>query len=271
MNALYDVPDETSEIGLSDSVYRNRAFGKYIDGPLVYGRLDLGDQYEPYASDLAMDESKIPLGRADTQCDFQLGDKNCGENEACFLKRYAIGDRFGICKCKPGFEPNNRLKCVPKTLVEGENVESETMGKLSVSVVSKTVQLPERKVALAAYPVPDEAASGVVYNYTWSLISQPSGDVNGTISDKTKKQIELQNLSEGLYRFKVMVSGKGWLGETFANVTVVPERRINTAPIVRITPMQQIIKEPTTLAILDGSTSTVSNTFVETKFTPIFE
>lgn len=273
LDVLYDVPDDATETGLSDSIYRNRvSFGKYLDGPLGYGRLDLGDQYEPYENDLAMEESKISLSREGMRCDLQLADKDCPENEGCFLKRYAVNDRFGVCKCKPGFERSKRMKCVPLILTEERLPEEDVMkpdmvGKLAVSVVSKTVQLPERKVALAAYPVPDENTSGVPYNYTWSLISQPTGDVNGTISDKTKKKIELQNLSEGLYRFKVVVSGKGWLGETFANVTVLPERRINTAPIVRITPMQQIIKEPTTLAILDGSTSTVSIWFRWEKFT----
>lgn len=273
LEVLYDVPDDATETGLTDSVYRNRAsFGKYLDGPLGYGRLDLADQYDPYENDLAMEESKISLSREGIRCDLQMGDKDCPENEGCFLKRYAVDDRFGVCKCKPGFDRSKRMKCVPQTLnddrlPEEEAIKSDMVGKLAVSVVSKTVQLPERKVALAAYPVPDEDTSGVAYNYTWSLISQPTGDVKGSISDKTKKKIELQNLSEGLYRFKVVVSGKGWLGETFANVTVVPERRINTAPIVRITPMQQIIKEPTTLAILDGSTSTVSTDCRGEKFT----
>lgn len=260
MDVLYDVPDEATETGLSDSVYRNRvAFGKYLDGPLNYGRLDLGDQYEPYENDLAMEESKISMSREGMRCDLQMGDKDCTDNEVCSPKRYAVTERFGVCKCKLGYERSKHMKCVPQELTE-ERLPggTDTLRELAVSVVSKTVQLPERKVALAAYPVPDENTSGVMYNYTWSLISQPTGDVNGTISDKMKKKIELQNLSEGLYRFKVVVSGKGWLGETFANVTVLPVRRINTAPIVRITPMQQIIKEPTTTAILDGSTSTVS-------------
>lgn len=109
---------------------------------------------------------------------------------------------------------------------------------------------------LSAFPVPDERLSGVAYNYTWSLISQPNGDINGTMSDKTKSEIELTNLSEGLYRFKVVVSGNGWLGETFANITVLPQKRYNKSPIVIIKPAQQIIKEPTNSAILDGSAST---------------
>lgn len=80
--------------------------------------------------------------------------------------------------------------------------------------------------------------------------------MNGTTSDKTKSEIELKNLSEGLYRFKVIVSGKGWHGETFANVTVLPARRFNKPPQVVITPAQQTIKAPTNSAILDGSAST---------------
>lgn len=58
--------------------------------------------------------------------------------------------------------------------------------KLSVSVVSKDVQLPEKEVTLAAYTVPDEKTAGVRYEYSWTLIAQPPGGVNGTMSDQTK-------------------------------------------------------------------------------------
>lgn len=41
-----------------------------------------------------------------------------------------------------------------------------------------------------------------------------------------------------------------------ANVTVLPDKRINRVPQVIITPKEQAIRQPTTNAILDGSTST---------------
>lgn len=131
--------------------------------------------------------------------------------------------------------------------------------KLSVSVISKDVQLPEKEVTLAAYTVPDEKTAGVPYEYSWTLISQPPGGVNGTMSDQTKDKIKLSNLSEGLYQFKVVVNGKGLKGEAFGNVTVLPEKRINKAPTVIITPKTQIVKWPTSGAILDGSSSKVRN------------
>lgn len=244
-----------------------------METPLFGNRLPYEDAYETYDNDMAMDGSKIAMYREAMRCDPNGKLPICPENERClqFTK-----NPFGICDCIYGYARNKQMKCVPED-VDGKLTEEilrtktlsderlagkpkeENVGikKLSVSVISKTVQLPEKKAALAAFPVPDEDTNGVKYNYTWTLISQPTGDNNGTISGKTKKKIEMQNLSEGVYQFKVIVSGEGWLGEAFANVTVLPERRINKAPIVRITPEQQIIKEPTNLAILDGSTSKV--------------
>lgn len=239
--------------------------------------------YQPYENDLVADESKVSSILREAQC--TINGKTCPENEACLQLDTKSG--FGVCHCNIGFVRNAVQKCVPAetnfnypdlsdkmmfiknalTAVNREDPVDENkmentdidmkVKQLSVSVVSKTVQLPDNTVTLSAFPVPDEQTSGVPYNYSWSLISQPSGDVNGTTSDKTKSEIELTNLSEGLYRFQVIVSGKGWKGETYANITVLPHRRVNKAPNVIIKPAQQIIKAPTNSAILDGSASTV--------------
>lgn len=133
---------------------------------------------------------------------------------------------------------------------------SSQLQKLSVSVISKDVQLPEREVTLAAYTVPDEKTAGP-YEYSWTLMARPPNGVNGTMSDQTKDKITLSSLSEGLYQFKVVVKGKGLVGEAFGNVTVLPEKRINRPPIVVITPKMQFVKWPTSGAILDGSSSQV--------------
>lgn len=281
-----------NEFGLSDNVYREpvNPFAKYpnriFDDPLsAFGnRFVPSDQYAQYDNDLMADESKISMNREAIRCDLER-DGDCPDNEYCV----AIPQReIAICKCKIGFMRNQHMKCVldiddadsktAENLSEKlmrmkefnnvrlsndpkiDNAESEAQKerKLTVKVMSKEVQLPDKNAALIAYVVPDESMSGVTYNYSWSLISQPPGDVNGTMSDKTKQKIELQNLSEGVYQFKVIVSGRGWHGQTLANVTVLPERRIKKAPIVIITPEQQTIKEPTSMAILDGSTSKVS-------------
>lgn len=280
---------------LSEHIYPERPsyatyanlFDKQLSGALddraygypVYSNIA---PYQTYDNDLVAEESKVSVLR-DVQC--TINGKTCLENEAC--SQLDPKSELGVCRCNLGYVRNAFQKCVAvdanlnyqdlsdkmmiiKNALTAENREDpadESRGEsaeidpkvehLSVSVVSKTVQLPDNKATLSAFPVPDEQTSGVPYNYSWSLISQPSNDVNGTTSDKTKSEIELTNLSEGLYRFKVMVSGKGWRGETFANITVLPEKRLNKAPLVVIKPATQIIKAPTNSAILDGSASTV--------------
>lgn len=202
----------------------------------------------------------------------------CGKNEVCIAFR---SSRMGICNCRDEYIRNEFGNCVadvkhqaedkytilkklqPNAVLANriENSRSESDDSLprhlSVSVVPKTVQLPDNQATLSAFPVPDEQTSGVAYNYSWSLIGQPKGAINGTMSDKTKNEIQLSNLSEGVYQFKVIVLGRGWEGDALANVTVVPLKRVNKAPIVIINPATQIIKEPTSTAILDGSASTV--------------
>ncbi|XP_030385510.1 dyslexia-associated protein KIAA0319 [Scaptodrosophila lebanonensis] len=195
----------------------------------------------------------------------------------------------GICSCLHGYVRNKLRKCVlqpmPYTAYLGSNeatpqersegASSENVPQISpaqenskstatasskdivVSVMSKEVRLPEQEVTLAAFTVPDEQTSGTKYKYLWTLITQPKGPMNGTISDQSKPKVKLSNLSEGLYTFKVTVTGdNGTFGETDANVTVLPEKRINQAPQVVISPKEQIIRQPTTNAVLDGSPST---------------
>lgn len=288
---------EWSDARLTDHIYPERTpyaaysnlFDKQLSGALddraygypVYSNIG---SFQPYDNDLVADESKVSIVR-EAPCELSININTCPENEACM--QLDAKSSVGVCHCNIGFVRNALQKCVPpesnfnypdfndkmmliKNALTAQNredpvddIKSESaeidpkMNHLSVSVVSKTVQLPDSTATLSAFPVPDEQTSGVSYNYSWSLISQPSGDVNGTTSDKTKSEIELTNLSEGLYRFKVVVSGKGWKGETYANITVLPLRRVNKAPNVIIKPAQQIIKAPTNSAILDGSASTV--------------
>lgn len=262
---------------------RQQMNGVLDDASYGFPRYSKVDAY-PDDNDLAAEESKLSILR-EVPCTASDA-RSCGENEACLQPDPKSP---GVCHCSLGYIRNsisekcilmesnmmadpdnfNQKMMIIKHLTENrENGVGESKGKggkldptighLAVSVVSKTVQLPDNKATLSAFPVPDEQTSGILYNYSWSLISQPSGDVNGSMSDKTRNEIRLTNLSEGLYRFKVVVSGKGWSGEAFANVTVLPEKRFNKAPIVVIKPAQQIIKAPTNSAILDGSSSTVN-------------
>lgn len=205
-------------------------------------------------------------------------DTTCSVNEECV--QLIPKSRQGICNCAEAYVRNEHEQCVrlsdkiledmnvdfePKLELDGTASKSSTISsvkKLTVSVVSKTVRLPDQSVTLSAYTIPDEKSSGDTYKYLWSLISQPSGDVNGIMSDQTEDNIKLSKLSEGLYRFKVMVTGSNMYGEAYANVTVSREKRINRPPEVIITPVQQTLKLPTSKAILDGSTSTVSSYYL---------
>ncbi|XP_060659533.1 dyslexia-associated protein KIAA0319-like protein [Drosophila nasuta] len=211
-------------------------------------------------------------------------DTPCPPQEQCVpLQPNAV---TGLCRCKRNFVRNKQLKCVMPAVpyraysneaaiaedaqeaaaaaseIATEAVlpppaKQEANKAIVVSVMSKDVQLPEQEVTLAAFTVPDEQTSGTKYKYLWTLISQPKGPMNGTISDQSKSKVKLSNLSEGLYTFKVTVTGdNGTFGEAAANVTVMPEKRINQAPQVIISPKEQIIRQPTSNAVLDGSPST---------------
>lgn len=225
-------------------------------------------QYNDDVGDLQSDETKFFDGTI-LSCDLSA---ECPINEICL----SITKSKGICSCVSDYQRNGRGKCV-KIGVDDENGGGDTNTndagtkpdlidpsppeidgkKLTVSINSKTVRLPEKEVTLAAYTIPDEKSSGDTYQYLWTLISQPSGQINGTMSDQRKDHVKLSNLSEGLYKFKVIVTGTNInsYGETYANVTVLPEKHINKPPIVIITPVQQTVKLPTSNAILDGSTS----------------
>jgi dyslexia-associated protein KIAA0319-like protein len=211
----------------------------------------------------------------------------CGPFEEC--RQLLVTSRKGVCNCKSNFVRLENGKCVSKYKTsnpidaiaqkllmnniqnyQGESLESETnapvnppsstdtdtaIKPLTVSVVSKIVQLPENEASLSAFVMPDENTSGDKYTYLWTLIEQPPDAVNGTMKDQTKDKVKLLNLSLGLYRFKVSVTGKASYGEASANVSVLPKNRINTPPIVNITPKEQTVKLPNSKAILDGSAS----------------
>lgn len=230
------------------------------------------DLYLNDDSDLQMDESRIYPDIKIVPCESGL-DTMCSANEECYL---LLKSRQGICKCITNFVRNEYGKCIKRDSSYQENIimntynevmNSETktessstssVSRLTVSVISKILQLPTKEVTLSVYVIPDEQSSGNKYSYLWTLISQPTGDSNGTMTDQTKDKVKLSNLAEGLYKFKVAVTGNGSSGEAYANVTIKPEKRINKIPEVIITPQSQTVKLPNSGAILDGSTSIVS-------------
>ncbi|EDV50405.1 dyslexia-associated protein KIAA0319 [Drosophila erecta] len=234
--------------------------------------------FQPDENDVLANEE---LGYYDSNSKFTTCDMEtpCPPPQQCVpLQPNAVR---GVCTCPEGFVWNKQRKCVMAAVPYSSYLTSNEAGQqeaaasenspeilapplkaeqnkdIVVSVMSKEVRLPEQEVTLAAFTVPDEQTSDTKYKYLWTLISQPKGPMNGTISDQSKSKVKLSNLSEGLYTFKVTVTGdNGTFGEATANVTVLPENRINQPPQVIISPSEQIIRQPTTNAILDGSSST---------------
>lgn len=267
-------PSYFNKMNLADALYGNNYFEGYPSS---------SNQYVD-ENDLQMDESKIYSDMSPCQ----MGMHMCPPNEKCI--QLIPTSRQGVCNCVQGYERDVSGVCVSLKLAESlimkdlnsdgdlgqisvtksDSSEKPSTNKLVVSVVSKVVRSPEKEATLIAYTIPDEQASGDTYKYLWSLITQPSDAVNGTMSDQTKDKIVLSNLSEGLYRFKVVVTGTMLKGEAYANVTVLPEKRINTPPQVIITPQQQTLKLPTSKAILDGSTSKVCLTNLLTILSEFF-
>lgn len=189
-------------------------------------------------------------------CGFNIG--NCNENEECV--RVRRGPK--VCKCLEGFY-TRKGKCVHREIIPVvqasqklalvDQAEPEKV-KLEVTVESKNIQLPENEASLTAN-VENENENDK-FSFLWSLVDKPENDKNGTITDQTRKTVKVSNLSEGLYRFKLTVTGQNSYGETNVNLTVLPAKRINILPSPVITPKYQVIKLPNNKAVLDGSTST---------------
>lgn len=238
------------------------------------------DEIAYYTGGLSADSPTSPLAKFNT-CDLEISSpvNRCPAKEECVPIRVNSGT--GICKCMRGYTRNQMRECVRQEidymqeaaaaiipvnepLNDKEDAEiSETTkapeqnNKILVTAESKEVRLPEKEITLSAFTDPLDDTQNPKFKYLWSLISQPKGPMNGTISDQSKAKVKLTNLSEGIYTFKVTVTGdNGANGEAMANVTVLPQKRINKAPQVFISPKEQLIRKPTSNAILDGSTST---------------
>ncbi|XP_015600421.1 dyslexia-associated protein KIAA0319-like protein [Cephus cinctus] len=197
------------------------------------------------------------------------GVQDCPENEVCITHGDKAGE--GVCQCSIRFKRNSAGVCIAMDDLENSEASDTPdilkvqvpknnstsvkppVKQLLVSAVSKQVRLPENEVTLSAYTVPGEQENEH-YNYVWSLLSQPEGET-GTMTDQNKMTVKLSHLSEGTYNFKVAVSSPTAYGEAYANVTVLPPKRINQAPIAIISPASQIVKLPNTGAVLDGSSS----------------
>lgn len=207
------------------------------------------------------------------------GIHSCTEFEECQL----ISREGGLCRCRPGFY-RYKHKCVarsvevpipivPAAFQEAsfpqkssepydENQSEPEKVKLLVTIESKVIQLPQNEASLTAIVDPNDEK----HTYLWSLVERPENDKNGTITDQTRPTVRVSNLSEGLYRFKLTVTGTNSYGEAFANVSVSHANRINKAPTPIINPAHLVVKLPNQIAILDASSSVDDDKIVQWKW-----
>lgn len=116
------------------------------------------------------------------------------------------------------------------------------------------VTRPKDSVDLNTFVVPAPTAESP-YSYKWNLVSNPV-DFEGLMEGQDSQTLKLSQLSDGLYVFRVSVSGDGAYGETLVNVTVKPALRVNQSPIAIALPEVQEINMPPISAFIDGSRST---------------
>ncbi|XP_060521492.1 dyslexia-associated protein KIAA0319 homolog [Cylas formicarius] len=232
----------------------------------MYNMLNDRDRFE---NTYKMLEKDFLNQDADEEC--QVGvDNSCPfPNEICVGKRER--SRTGFCECKPGFVRGDEGICatielsdvnlngLPDIITEkildlSTNKSAPVTRKhISIVVESKTVRLPENEVTLTVNTVPAEDPNDK-YQYEWTSLYQP--EASTAVKHQNGAQLHLEKLMEGVYGFKVSVSTPSAYGESFVNVTVLPEARINKPPTIVITPANQTIKQPNAAAVLDASSST---------------
>ncbi|XP_072365817.1 dyslexia-associated protein KIAA0319-like [Scyliorhinus torazame] len=144
------------------------------------------------------------------------------------------------------------------TATEASTVSAVAKQRVKELVVSAgsniMITQPKNSVELNTFVVPTPSAE-TPYSYQWNLVSHPV-DFEGVMEGKDSPTLKLSQLSDGLYVFRVCVSGDGAYGESFINVTVKPAPRVNQAPVAIASPWVQEVSLPTTSTFIDGSQST---------------
>ncbi|KAK9883051.1 hypothetical protein WA026_001259 [Henosepilachna vigintioctopunctata] len=199
--------------------------------------------------------------------DCEVGEGSCLENEICVPSQKR--SPLGTCECRTDYIRNSLGTCVLSSTnhlkdnisdmlterileVTTNRTVPVTRKPLIVNSENKEVKLPKNEVTLIAKVSPEETDEK--YQYEWTSLNQPSGST--AVKHQNGGQLQLSNLSEGMYTFKVSISTAKAYGETFVNVTVLPASRINKPPQIVITPANQTIKQPNAAAVLDASSST---------------
>ncbi|CAG0897405.1 unnamed protein product [Darwinula stevensoni] len=203
-----------------------------------------------------------------------VGMFDCQEYEECTPVNNK--SKNGLCYCVKGYQRDSMGTCVqlsaqqaalyPDVLASsGEDLLEETdmtkttttterlFEKLIVSVMNKTIQLPENSTSLSVVAIPSPPL-GTSYEYRWVVVSRPPGDDSGTMSNTNSNQMKLSKLKAGTYLFNVSVSGEYLYGDAMANLTVLPPIRRNLPPVAMVNPKNQTLILPN-MAVLDASAS----------------
>ncbi|XP_064483998.1 dyslexia-associated protein KIAA0319-like protein isoform X2 [Ornithodoros turicata] len=189
---------------------------------------------------------------------------DCPVNEECVTRNPK--KRSGVCHCIRGYTRDP----VSKSCIAVENNNTTKVSTSSTTTAAPTTTtpyplvvsagdnrvlfLPENEVILSAYVFKE--TKGTQYQYQWTLVSHPEGEETGVMQDQNTSTLKLSKLREGLYTFRVAVTGKHSYGESTVNVTVMPPKRTNKPPVAVIQPNNVTVKLPSNETVLDGSFST---------------
>ena len=185
-------------------------------------------------------------------CEVGLDSETCRQDEFCKAKNDK--SRNGVCECKAGTTRDSSGSCTDSS--PASSTVPPAPAVISVSVSSQTVQLPQTSASLTVFTSPEPSQDNP-YRYEWKLLNMPDDGQSTEESNKNTETLTLSNLKEGVYEYKVIVrsSSPPGYGESRANVTVLPPKRVNSPPVAVVVPVYQPITLPTNKAIIDGSSS----------------
>ncbi|XP_075723200.1 dyslexia-associated protein KIAA0319-like protein isoform X2 [Rhipicephalus microplus] len=240
------------------------------------------------SSSILVPANQVVVGDTGRTCVYGIV-QQCLKNEECVTS--GPRRRTGTCRCRQGFTkdpvsgsctgPQNASLSSQAVPTAAPLSSSSTKAAAAASpttttpyplIVSagenKELHLPENEVVLSAYALKG-GGDGNKFQYQWTLVSHPDGEETGVMQDQNTQALKLSHLREGLYTFRVAVTGNNSYGEATTNVTVLPPKRINKPPVAIIQPDNVTVKLPSKDTVLDGSFSTDDDKIVQYHWEPI--
>ncbi|KAL3246022.1 hypothetical protein MRX96_057994 [Rhipicephalus microplus] len=241
------------------------------------GNGDSSEEALNSSSILKVPANQVVVGDTGRTCVYGIV-QQCLKNEECVTS--GPRRRTGTCRCRQGFTkdpvsgsctgPQNASLSSQAVPTAAPLSSSSTKAAAAASpttttpyplIVSagenKELHLPENEVVLSAYALKG-GGDGNKFQYQWTLVSHPDGEETGVMQDQNTQALKLSHLREGLYTFRVAVTGNNSYGEATTNVTVLPPKRINKPPVAIIQPDNVTVKLPSKDTVLDGSSQTMT-------------